>query len=81
MKYITAKQLAEKLLENPNDIVCSISSNFEIGHESIPLKHLQLTRFKGEVVGKSCRDAFDGTSYSTDVVRTNNNSKKYFVKL
>ena len=67
-KFITAKQLAEELLKNPDDLVCSATSNFEQGNSTIPLTSIRLHRYKGEVKSKGFRDAFDGGSYSSDVV-------------
>lgn len=80
-KYVTAKQVAEKLLQNPDDIVCVTSDNFEIGNEYLPLESTDFMRSKGEISTKRCRDAFDGTNYSVDIVKLNNKSKVNFIKL
>ncbi len=69
MKFITAKQLAEALLKNPDDIVCVRSSNFEHGNADIPLDSLRIPRYEGNIVNETFRDAFDGGSYNKDVVR------------
>ena len=55
-KYITAKQLAEELLKNPNDIICSTTDNFEQGNNQKPKTYLNLRRFKGEIEKKDFRD-------------------------
>lgn len=80
-KYITAKQLAEELLKNPDDIVCKTSSNFEKNYSIEPLTHIGLMRYKGKIVEDHFRDAFDGESYSSDVVRMDNNGDMNFVQL
>lgn len=59
-KYVTAKQLAEKLMENPNDIVCVTSGNFELGGATVPVRSFDLLRYKGRIKEESFRDAFDG---------------------
>lgn len=63
---MTAKELAEILLKNPDDIVCVTSSNFEQGHSL--KKSPGVHRFKGNIVRENFRDAFDGESYSSEVV-------------
>lgn len=80
-KYITAKQLAEELLKNPNDIVCSVSDNFELNGAKIPKTSLGLYRYKGEIKSEGFRDAFDGGSYSTDVVKYDEKGKQGFVQI
>ncbi len=68
MKYVTARELAEELLKNPDDIVCSVSDNFEQGNAVLPKKYVSLHRYKGKVEPRRFRDAFDGENYSSDVV-------------
>lgn len=80
-KYITAKQLAEELLKNPNDIVAVTTDNFEQGQNTVPKKYLSLSRFKGKIVSETFRDAFDGGSYNSDVVRYDDKGDTDFVKL
>lgn len=79
MRKITAKQLAEELLKNPDDIVAISSDNFEMGNATLPLTSINLSRFKGRIQSQSFRDAFDGGSYSADVVK--HGGDESFVKL
>lgn len=79
---MTAKELAEILLKNPDDIVAVSSSNFEqnyawkeLGREGAHF------RFKGEIKEETFRDAFDGETYKSRVVEVNNDSKQWFIKL
>lgn len=65
---MTAKQLAQKLLKHPDDIVCVTSSNFEQGH-NLKAAH-GARRFKGKVQKEQFRDAFDGETYSSEIIRT-----------
>jgi len=69
MSYITARQLAEELLKNPDDIICTTTSNFEQGHNTIPKKYISLNRYKGNIKNEHFRDAFDGGSYTSEVVQ------------
>jgi len=80
-KYITAKELAEELLKHPNDIVCSVSDNFELRGSKVPKTSVYLHRFKGNITEESFTDAFDYTDYSTDVVEFDNKGKKNFVQI
>lgn len=80
-KYITAKRLAELLLENPDDIICSVSDNFELHGAVIPKDSLHLFRYKGEIKSEGFRDAFDGGSYSTDVVKYDEKGELNFVQI
>lgn len=68
MKYVTAKELAEELLKNPDDIVCSVTDNFEQGHCVIPKTSTGLHRYKGKLEQKAFRDAFDGGDYESTIV-------------
>ncbi len=77
MKYITAKELAEELLKNPNDIVCSVSDNFELNGAVVPKTSIHLHRFDGEIISRGFRDAFDGGSYNTDVVTSGKKDFKF----
>jgi hypothetical protein len=78
---ITAKQLAEELLKNPDDIVCSVSSNFELRGAVVPIAGIRLYRYKGELEKEEFTDAFDGGSYSKEVVRSNEEGSQNFVQL
>lgn len=69
MAHITAKQLAEELLKNPNDIVCSVSDNFELSGAVIPKTSTYLSRFLGEISREGFIDAFDGGSYTKEIVK------------
>lgn len=80
-KYITAKQLAEELLKHPNDIVCSVSDNFELNGAKIPQTSLHLNRYKGKIDKEYFSDAFDGGSYPKDVVSYNDNGTINFIQL
>lgn len=80
---ITAKQLAEKLLENPDDVVCMKSGNFELNGNIVPMGTITLSRFKGKIEEKPFRDAFDYTNYTADVVTMlgNSDEKIQFVNI
>jgi hypothetical protein len=78
---ITARQLAEELLKNPDDIVCSVSYNFELNGSAVPKTSLHLTRYKGDLRKERFRDVFDGESYSKEVVKYDNEGPKSFVQL
>lgn len=78
---IKAKDLARELMKNPNDIVCVTTSNFEQGHSTIPRGSVRVMRYKGNIVKESFRDAFDGGSYSSDVVRMDDNGALSFVQI
>ncbi len=80
-KFITARELAEELLKNPDDIVCSVSNNFELNGATVPKTSIYLHRFDGEVKSRGFRDAFDGDSYNTDVVSYNEKCTTKFVQI
>jgi len=67
--YNDCKDLAKELLKNPNDIIVVSSDNFEMNNAKIPLTSVYLGRHKAIIVKQSFRDAFDGGSYSSDVVK------------
>lgn len=78
---MTVSQLIEKLqkIENQNAVVVVTSSNFELNNSQIPAKSLY--QFKGEIKKEGFRDAFDGGSYSTNVVRRDEKGKTDFVEI
>ena len=78
---ITARQLAEELLKNPDDIICSVSDNFELNGSAIPKTSLHLRRYRGDLKREHFRDAFDGESYSKEVVKYDAECPKSFVQL
>lgn len=74
------KDLVKKLEAlDQNAIVVVTTDNFEQGHSNIEAKGIR--EFKGEIVKESFRDAFDGGSYSSDVVRYDDKGKKKFVQI
>ena len=80
-KQITARELAEEKKKNPDDIVCSVSDNFELGNSVVPKSSVYLNRYIGKIVKEGFRDAFDGGSYSTDVVRFDNEGDLTFIQI
>lgn len=78
---VTARMLAEELLKNPDDIICSVSDNFELRGSVIPKSSIRLNRYKGDLKKEDFRDAFDGGSYSKDVVQFDDNGPKNFVQI
>ena len=63
---LTVKELIEKLKTmDPEAIVVSPSSNFEIGSNA--LVDPSVYQFKGKIVEQTFRDAFDGGSYNKKV--------------
>jgi len=76
---MTAKQLAEKLLETPNAIVVAVSDDFELHGSVIPVTSIFI--YKGDLVKRKFMDAFDGGSYDKEVVDYNENGKITFIKL
>lgn len=79
-KLMTAKELAEQLLKNPDDIVCITSWNFEHNNAWLPVQGVGI-RFKGKLSKKTFRDAFDGGQYEKEVVELDDESDKVFIKL
>ena len=64
---MNVKQLIEKLSKlDPNMLVAVPASNFEQGQSIKQAKNV--STFCGQVETKTFRDAFDGGSYSSDVV-------------
>jgi len=78
---ITARMLAEELLKNPDDIVCSVSDNFELKGSVVPKTIIRLNRYKGDLKKEHFFDAFDGESYSKDVVKFDDKGPKSFVQI
>lgn len=61
-------ELIKKLQTFPkNAIVVTTSDNFEMNNATVELKSVY--SFKGEIVEKRFRDAFDGGSYTSKVIR------------
>ena len=74
------KDLIKKLEAlDQNAIVVVTTNNFEQGHSKKEAKGVY--EFKGKIVSESFRDAFDGGSYSSDVVRWDEKGKKKFVQI
>lgn len=67
-----AKELAALLLKNPEDEVCVTTSNFEQGGSLKIAKGIH--RFKGAVEKQTFRDAFDGETYPSEVIRIGGNT-------
>lgn len=80
MALITARELAEELMKNPDDIICRTTDNFEQGHSTIPMTYLSLSRFEGVIEKQTFRDAFDGETYQSNVV-TMKAGDKMFIKI
>jgi len=81
-EYMTAEDLAVLLLQNPKDVVCVTSDNFELSGAIVPQRKLgELVRYPGELKKQTFRDAFDGESYQKDVVRLKKDGKTNFVQL
>ena len=79
--YITAKQLAEELLKNPDDIIAISSDNFELNNAILPKNSIYLNRFKGIIKEEYFTDSFDGGSYKKNIIRYDDNGEINFVKL
>jgi len=74
------KDLIKKLEKlDQNAIVVVTTDNFEQGHSKKEAKYIY--EFKGDIVKESFRDAFDGGSYSSDVVRHDDKGKKKFIQI
>jgi arylsulfatase A-like enzyme len=74
------KELIKKLQElDQNAIVVVTTDNFEQGNSKKQAKHIH--EFKGEIVKKGFRDAFDGESYTSEVVRWDESGKIKFVQI
>lgn len=80
-RKITARELAEELLKNPDDIVCKNSDNFEQGDSLVLLSSPKPWRFEGEIKKENFMDAFDGESYSKDTVIMAKEGSINFVKI
>lgn len=81
-RYITAKELAEELLKNPDDIVCVTSSNFEMGSATIPLSYDNpVYRYKGKIENRNFKDAFDSGIYSSETVLYDENGNINIAKI
>lgn len=78
---ITARQLAEELLKNPDDIVCVTSKNFEMNGATVYMGSTYLYRFNGVTEKMQFRDSFDGTRYKEEVISQDPAGKIQFVKL
>lgn len=62
------KELIEKLQKlDQNSIVVVTTDNFEQGNSKKQATYIH--EFKGDIVKENLRDAFDGGSYSSEVVR------------
>lgn len=69
------KELIKKLQKlDQNAIVVVTTDNFEQGNSKKQAKYIH--EFKGDIVKESFRDAFDGGSYSSEVVRWDNEKGK-----
>lgn len=75
---MTARELAEELLKNPDDIVCCITDNFEQEHNYVLFTSPR--RFKGKIEKKQFRDAFDGETYTSEIISPAEKGR-WFVKL
>jgi len=62
------KELIDKLQKlDQNAIVVVTTDNFEQGHSKKQARGVH--EFKGDIVRENFRDAFDGGSYTSEVVR------------
>jgi arylsulfatase A-like enzyme len=74
------KELIKKLKAlDQNAIVVVTTDNFEMGNNNIPARGVY--EFAGKIVKEGFRDAFDGGSYSADVVRHDEKGKTKFVQI
>lgn len=75
------KELIKNLKKfDQNATVVVTTDNFEQGNSKKEAKGIY--EFKGDIVKKSFRDAFDGGSYSSDVVKWDDkNGKINFVEI
>jgi len=77
---IKVKDVIKKLQKmDPEAIFVTTTDNFEMGHSTVPAHGI--SEFSGELVKESFRDAFDGGSYSADVIRHSDKGKSKFVKI
>jgi hypothetical protein len=74
------EDLIEKLKKlDPKAIVVVTTDNFEQGHAEKRAKYIR--EFNGEFKNETFRDAFDGDTYSSEVVRYDEKGKTKFVKI
>lgn len=79
-KPLKVKDLIKKLQKiDQNAIVVVTTDNFEQGNQTKPARGIY--EFTGKIVKESFRDAFDGGSYSSDVVRYDDKEKTKFIKI
>ncbi len=64
---------------DPNTIVVVTTDNFEQGHQEIEAKHVY--EYNGDRVRESFTDAFDGGSYTKEVIRFNPAGSLRYVKI
>jgi len=74
-----AKELAEKLMKNPEAEVVITSDNFELNGATIPVS--SVFPFNGKMESKSFRDAFDGGTYNSNVITWDTKSDTVFLKI
>ena len=81
MNHITVKDLIKQLqkLKDQNAIVVVATSNFEQGNNKV--KASGISEFKGKLETESFRDAFDGGSYSKEIVRWDDKGKTNFIEI
>jgi hypothetical protein len=70
-----AKDLAKKLMENPEAEVIVTSDNFELNGNMIPVSSVH--PYKGRIESKQFRDAFDYEYYNTNVFVWDENGKVF----
>ena len=74
-----AKELAEKLMKNPEAEVVITSDNFELNGATIPVTNVY--PFNGEMESRTFTDAFDYESYNTDVIIWDTKADTVFLKI
>ncbi len=79
MKHLTVAALIKLLqAEDPKAIVVKTTDNFEQGHETVLSSGFR--KFNGKLVKKNFRDAFDGGTYTSEVVQQDDEGKQEFIK-
>jgi len=74
-----AKELAEKLMKNPEAEVVITSDNFELNGATIPVTNVY--PFNGKLESKTFTDAFDHEDYNTDVIIWDSKADTIFLKI
>lgn len=76
--YFRVKDLIKELKKlDQNSIVSKTTDNFEMGHCTVSARGIR--SFSGRIEREGFTDAFDGGSYSTEVIKQDDKGKLNFV--